>query len=81
MRIADLLCHEHDLDPAIMNSQSVERRLRTIKAKGLAKLAPVNEDSDLAACDAPKRCTFLWICDYSKFILIFFRAKFCNYFG
>lgn len=58
MRIADLLCREHDLDPAVMNRKSVERRLRTIKAKGLAKLAPVNEDSDLVARDAPKRCTY-----------------------
>ena len=51
-RIAELLCHEHDLDPAVMNRKSVERRLRTIKAKGLATLAPVNEDADIQARDA-----------------------------
>ena len=55
-KIAELLCREHDLDPLVMNRKSVERRLRTIKANGLAKLAPVNEDSDMVTCDAPKRC-------------------------
>ena len=55
-KIAELLCREHDLDPLIMNQKSVERRLRTIKVNSLAKLAPVNEDSDLVARDTPKRC-------------------------
>ena len=32
-RIAELLCQEHGLDPAMMNRKSVERRLRTIKTK------------------------------------------------
>jgi hypothetical protein len=55
-RIADILCREHDLDPAVINRKSVERRLRTIKTKGLATLAPLNEDSDITAVDAPKKC-------------------------
>jgi hypothetical protein len=55
-RIAEMLCREHDLDPAVMNRKSVERRLRTIKTKGLAKLAPLNEDADIVARDAPKKC-------------------------
>lgn len=55
-RIAELLSREHDLDPAIMNRKSVERRLRTIQANSLAKLKPVNEDADLAARDTPKQC-------------------------
>lgn len=55
-RIAELLCREHDLDPAIMNRKTVERRLRTIGANQLAKLAPVNEEADLTAQDSAKRC-------------------------
>ena len=55
-RIAELLCREHDLDPSVMNRKSVERRLRTIRTKSLAVLAPVNEDADIQARDAPKRC-------------------------
>ena len=55
-RIAELLCQEHGLDPAMMNRKSVERRLRTIKTKGLAQLAPVNEDADLLARDTAKNC-------------------------
>jgi hypothetical protein len=66
-KIADLLCREHDLDPMIMNRKSLERRLRTIKANGLAKLAPVNEDSDLVAHDAPKRCVLSFF--FISFIL------------
>ena len=71
-KIAELLCREHDLDPLVMNRKSVERRLRTIKANGLAKLAPVNEDSDLVARDAPKRCeTFLLFTLYFQLNFIF----------
>jgi hypothetical protein len=55
-RIADILCQEHDLDPAVINQKSVERRLHTIKTKGLATLSPLNEDSDITAVDAPKKC-------------------------
>ena len=55
-RIAELLCREHDLDPSVMNRKSVERRLWTIRTKSLAVLAPVNEDADIQARDAPKRC-------------------------
>ena len=55
-RIAELLCREHDLDPSVMNWKSVERRLQTIRTKSLAVLAPVNEDADIQARDAPKRC-------------------------
>lgn len=67
-KIAELIRREHDLDPMFMNRKSVERRLRTIRANGLAKLAPVNEDSDLVARDTPKRCdTFL----FSLEILLF----------
>ena len=66
-KIADLLCREHDLDPMIMNRKSVERRLRTIKVNSLAKLAPVNEDSDLVARDAPKRCVLSFF--FISFIL------------
>lgn len=68
-RIAELLCREHDLDPKVMNRKSVERRLRTIKTKGLATLAPVNEDADLQARDTPKRCkkNFFLSFSYSLF--------------
>ena len=54
--IAEILCQEHGLDPQMMNRKTVERRLHTIKTKGLAKLAPVNEDADLLARDTAKRC-------------------------
>ena len=60
-RIAELLCHEHDLDPKVMNRKSVERRLWTIKAKGLAVLVPVNEDADIVAKDAPQKCSNIFL--------------------
>ena len=77
-RIAELLCRKHDLDPSVMNRKSVERRLQTIKAKGLATLAPVNEDADIVARDAPKRCKLFF---YFKFLIFFLRATVCYGFG
>ena len=64
-----------------MNWKSVERRLRTLKANGLAKLSPVNEDSDLVAQHAPNRYeTFLLFTIYFQ-LSLFFRASICNNIG
>ena len=60
-QITKLLCQEHGLDSDMMNQKSVERRLWTIKAKGLAKLAPVNEDVDLLARDTAKKCKLFFL--------------------
>ena len=71
-RIAELLCQEHGLDPQMMNRKTVERRLWTIKTKGLAALAPVNEDADLLARDTAKNC--LLVCFFVLFLIIVCRA-------
>jgi len=53
-KIADLLCCEHDLDPRFLNRKTVERRLRYLKQKGLAKLAPVNIEMPSQATNVPR---------------------------
>ena len=70
--IAELLCQEHGLDPQMMNRKTVERRLQTIKTKGLVALAPVNEDADLLARDTAKNC--LLVCFFVLFLIIVCRA-------
>ena len=68
-QIAELLCQEHGLDPQMMNRKTVERRLRTIKTKGLAALAPVNEDADLLARDTAKNCLCSFFCTTFNFFI------------
>ena len=74
--IADALIREHGLDPAKFDRKAVEQRLRLIKTKGLAKLAPVNEDSDLLARDTARRCMVLIF--FYSFIDTLCRATFGN---
>ena len=61
-QIAELLCKEHGLDSNMMNRKTVERRLCTIKKKGIAMVAPVSEDTDLLARDSEKNLSLFFTC-------------------
>ncbi len=66
VKIAEILCVEHGLDPAIVNCKAVESRLRYLKKNSLKTLAPVNINSNLEATDDS-----LAICLYFSFCLFF----------
>lgn len=53
-KIATILRAQEDLTAKVMNSQSVDSRLRYLKQQGLAKLAPVNDISGVMAREPPR---------------------------